>query len=289
MAITTTCPSCQGPLRVPDELVGHRVRCPVCQNVFEAAGDAPPTSAPAPGADAAGSPSAPEQPLWKNLQLELDKSDPNGQGQSPAPEPEPSPAPPPSRRPGLVGAVEMKLSIDDEPAPGPAAPPAPTPKRSEPPPPRRPAPPPRRREDRDDSDDDYRGPRRGPRDLGYRRRDSEPHRGVLVLVLGIVSLACVLLSFCYGLGAVIGIPLGITAWVLGHGDLRKIKNNEMDQEGLGLTQAGWICGIIGTILNSLVIVSCGAILAFVLTMAASQAASTKPAFAPPPPPPALGK
>ena len=67
---------------------------------------------------------------------------------------------------------------------------------------------------------------------------------------------------CYGLGILVGLPLGITAWVLGNGDLRKIKNREMDEEGLGMTQAGWICGIIGTILHSLGLLSCGAFIAF---------------------------
>lgn len=270
MPTTTTCPSCHGQLRVPDDLLGKQVRCPVCQNVFEAAAPAP-----APGADAPGPP-APERPLWKDLSLELDKSDPNGETQAPAPESAPAPA----RKRGLVGAVELTPSGGEEPA----APPRP----SAPTPPRRPdAPPgPRRRQD-DDEDDDY-GPRRGPYGRGPLRRDTEPHRGVLILVLGIISLAAVILT-CFYVGPLIGIPLGITAWVLGHGDLRKIKNNQMDPEGLGITQAGWICGIIGTILNSLVLLSCGGFIVFMLTMgAASQTSAPKPGFAQPPPP-AIGK
>ena len=101
---------------------------------------------------------------------------------------------------------------------------------------------------------------------------------MLILVLGVVSLVTVFLSFCYGLGTLVGIPLGITAWVLGHGDLRKIKNREMDEEGLGTTQAGWICGIIGVILHCLILLTCGGIIAFFLIMGANSGASTKPGF-----------
>jgi predicted Zn finger-like uncharacterized protein len=77
------------------------------------------------------------------------------------------------------------------------------------------------------------------------RRDAEPHRGTLILVLGIVSI--VMLVLC----GPAGLPLGIAAWVMGRRDLIKMRQNLMDREGEGLTQAGWICGIIGTILDSL--------------------------------------
>lgn len=98
--------------------------------------------------------------------------------------------------------------------------------------------------------DDYgeEAPRRRP------RPNYAPHRGVLVLVLGILSI--VLQCF----------PLGIVAWVLGNGDLKKIRAREMDPEGEGLTKAGWICGIIGTFLG--VFVCCvGGIVGFVNAMA----------------------
>jgi hypothetical protein len=74
-----------------------------------------------------------------------------------------------------------------------------------------------------------------------------------VLALGIASL--VLGSMC--MTAVIGLPLGIIAWVIGYRDLRKMRAGIMDPEGKGNTQGGYICGIIGTVLNVL------ALLAFV--------------------------
>lgn len=62
-----------------------------------------------------------------------------------------------------------------------------------------------------------------------------PHRGALLLVLGIVSLV-----LCQLLGPV--------AWIMGKGDLAKMDQGQMDREGRGLTQAGMICGIVATVL-----------------------------------------
>jgi hypothetical protein len=93
------------------------------------------------------------------------------------------------------------------------------------------------------------------------------------------------LNTCYGLGVLIGLPLGITAWVLGSGDLRKIKKGEMDEEGLGMTQAGWICGIIGTILQSLVLLTCGGLITFFLVAQGNMGAAPKPVFTAPTPAP----
>src|SRR4030095_3656072 len=61
------------------------------------------------------------------------------------------------------------------------------------------------------------------------------HRGTLILVLGI-------------LGLVICGPLGIVAWVMGSTDLKEIDAGRMDPTGRGLTQAGWIVGIVATVL-----------------------------------------
>jgi hypothetical protein len=44
----------------------------------------------------------------------------------------------------------------------------------------------------------------------------------------------------------------IAAWVMGHADMKEINAGRMDPEGRGLTQAGMIVGIIGTVLLVLV-------------------------------------
>lgn len=63
----------------------------------------------------------------------------------------------------------------------------------------------------------------------------KPHRGTLILVLGI-------------LGLVICGPLGIAAWVMGSNDLKQIDAGAMDPSGRSVTNAGRICGMIATIL-----------------------------------------
>ncbi len=62
-----------------------------------------------------------------------------------------------------------------------------------------------------------------------------PHRGTLILVLGILSL-------------IICAPLGIFAWVMGNGDLKAMGAGNMDPEGRGLTKIGKILGMIAVIL-----------------------------------------
>jgi hypothetical protein len=62
-----------------------------------------------------------------------------------------------------------------------------------------------------------------------------PHRGVLILVLGILGIVCCFIC-------------GIIAWVMGNNDLREIDAGRMDPFGRGLTQAGKICGMVGVIL-----------------------------------------
>jgi len=64
----------------------------------------------------------------------------------------------------------------------------------------------------------------------------QPHRGTMILVFGI-------------LGLVVCMPLGIVAWVMGSGDLKKMDAGLMDPEGRGITQAGKIIGMVATILT----------------------------------------
>jgi len=65
-----------------------------------------------------------------------------------------------------------------------------------------------------------------------------PHRGTLILVLGILSLL-----MCQ--------PLGIVAWVLANGDLRDMDEGRMDPTGRSNTEVGRILGMIAFILLGL--------------------------------------
>ena len=67
-----------------------------------------------------------------------------------------------------------------------------------------------------------------------------PHRGVLILVLGILGFFCFI--------------LGIAAWIMGKADLAAMDAGEMDPSGRGLTNAGKILGMIFTILAIILLV-----------------------------------
>jgi len=88
----------------------------------------------------------------------------------------------------------------------------------------------RSRDDDDDYDDDR--PRRRRRSADY-----APHRGTLILVLGILSFV--------GCSIFTGIP----AWIMGSGDLKEIRAGRMDPEGEQLTNIGKILGMISCILS----------------------------------------
>lgn len=70
----------------------------------------------------------------------------------------------------------------------------------------------------------------------------KPHRGAMILIFGI-------------LGIVVCGPLSIVAWIMGSGDLKEIAAGRMDPEGQSSTYAGWILGVIGTVLNIIIIVA----------------------------------
>ncbi len=64
----------------------------------------------------------------------------------------------------------------------------------------------------------------------------KPHRGVLILVFGILSwVVCQI--------------FGILAWVWGNTDLKEMDAGRMDPSGRGLTQAGRIIGMVSVLLT----------------------------------------
>jgi len=83
-----------------------------------------------------------------------------------------------------------------------------------------------RYDDDDDEDEDYEE-RRRPR--------KEPHRGQMILILGVVALAFV--HF-----------VGPFAWWMGATDLRKMREGRMDRSGESETRVGYILGIVSTAL-----------------------------------------
>ena len=62
-----------------------------------------------------------------------------------------------------------------------------------------------------------------------------PHRGSTVLVYGILGLMlCQLLA--------------IAAWKMGNDDLREMEFGRMDPSGRDITNAGRVCGMVGTVI-----------------------------------------
>lgn len=280
MATIVDCPTCTRKLRVPDELLGKKVKCPTCSGTFDA------MVAPAPAG--AGSSSGPAEP-----RLSLDDGGtlagasktqprPPGAGAGPPDSGAPSPAPPVSSEnpPGAVPSSEQETLSHFPSQEAPEEDLEPCPYCGE-----------KIARDatrctycKEDLEDDVKSDR--PWDRGYRpyrdvRRDSEPHRGTLILVLGIVSIVSSSLSVCsYGLLGIIGLVMGICVWVMGQKDLKKMRSNQMDPQGQGSTQAGWICGIIGTVFGALGFLFFVAAIGFFIVMAQSASKLT-----PPPTPP----
>jgi hypothetical protein len=96
------------------------------------------------------------------------------------------------------------------------------------------------REEEDDRgyDEDYEErPRPRRRRRSRYRDDLAPHRGTLILVLGILAIV-----------GVAPIILGPIAWIMGNNDLEEMRVGRMDPEGEGATNGGRICGMIATIL-----------------------------------------
>jgi hypothetical protein len=79
----------------------------------------------------------------------------------------------------------------------------------------------------------------------------KPHRGTLILILGILGI-----TFCA--------PLGIAAWIMGSGDIKEMDAGKMDASGKSLTNAGKVCGIIGTVVTIIAVIF--AMLGFMVAM-----------------------
>jgi len=90
----------------------------------------------------------------------------------------------------------------------------------------------------------------------------QAHRGSMILTLGIFALVCNLML----------VP-GIMAWILGRADIKEIDAGRMDPEGRGMTQAGMVLGIIGTLLPLVIIAIYIVIVIFVMLFVGVAAAA----------------
>jgi hypothetical protein len=198
MPIETDCPGCSRRLRVADDAAGGKARCPVCNTIYSVPGDDH-GSAPPPGP-------APDAARWK-------MRTPEGRSYGPVTRQE-------LDRWVSEGRVTADCLIQDgesqswrnaevlypvlqtvvAEAPEVRTSPAGTPANQP----------------------------RGPR--------VEPHRGAIILTLGIMSwMSCPL--------------FGVFAWSMGTADLHRMQVGRMDREGRALTQAGQILGMVHVVLS----------------------------------------
>jgi flagellar basal body-associated protein FliL/predicted nucleic acid-binding Zn ribbon protein len=92
----------------------------------------------------------------------------------------------------------------------------------------------------------------------------EPGRGATILVLGILSMIM--------LGFIAGIP----AWVMGNRDLRKIRDGTIAAGQWGLTAAGRVLGIIGTLLTLGAAVAVVVVIALTIVAARTASVGVRP-------------
>jgi hypothetical protein len=226
-----SCPACHRNLRVPNELMDRLVKCPTCDATFTATRASEPVPAPLPpparNTDAALAPPAGQPEI--NFSLEQDPEPVLGSMGGPPPPPALAEAETSRARTRVercpycdevIPRAALRCPFCEE-----------------------------RLEEEDDEED-----RPWERE-GAVRRDCQPHRGSLVLTLGIIGLAVSPLALCCGIFSlpfiVVSFSMGITAWVMAQGDLRKMRIGEMDPQGRGATTGGMVCGIIATVLTSL--------------------------------------
>ena len=94
------------------------------------------------------------------------------------------------------------------------------------------------------------------------RRDAEPHRGHLLRLLANFSVACGIVSFCTFFPSIVGLLLGLTAFVMARRDLKKMRAGVMDDQGREETENAWGHAFFGVILNFLLMVTLGLFLSF---------------------------
>jgi hypothetical protein len=229
MPVVVNCTKCQKKLKIPDELLGKKVKCPTCSAVFTAEaseGVAEDKPAPKPAAkkppvedkdDDVPAPKAKRKPVDEDDEDEGVSSKPSKRKAAADEDDEDEPPKKSSKR-------KVDDDDDDDDAPK---------KKS------------KRRGDDDDDDDDDRPSRRG-------RGNMAPHRGVMILILGL----CGILPCC------IGLICGPVAFFLGSADIKKMDEGSMDPTGRTLTQVGrfvglafgilWVLSIIGGTIQKLV-------------------------------------
>jgi phage FluMu protein Com len=233
MALEIRCPNCDRKLRIAEEHAGKQVRCPACQQISTApigATDSE-SSAAATAAENAATwhLKTPEGPIYgpitwpmvqswaaegriaADCQLAESRTGPWHEAGELLPQLRPSP------KPASVGSAAPATHPWMSPEPGEAG----------------------------GGGNPYSAP--GTAAIGSY---VAPHRGGLILVLGLIGFA-------------ISCPIfSLMAWVMGSHDLHEMRAGRMDRSGEGLTQAGQVLGMILSLLW--ILLGVGALIIFVI-------------------------
>jgi hypothetical protein len=91
-------------------------------------------------------------------------------------------------------------------------------------------------------------------------RDVASNRAMTALILGILSIMCT------------GFLTGIPAIIMGKMELIKIKAGKSNPAGNGIARAGFVLGIVGTVLTCLIVLTGIALIALAAFMGTSEPA-----------------
>jgi fatty acid desaturase len=100
---------------------------------------------------------------------------------------------------------------------------------------------------------------------GTLRRDCEPHRGPLILILGRLSLCLVIpgllgVAFIpFTLASLLGTGIGLTVVVMSKDDLDQMRSKVMDPAGKQNTMTGQTCGSVAMVIGIVGLVLAGLI------------------------------
>jgi hypothetical protein len=86
---------------------------------------------------------------------------------------------------------------------------------------------------------------------GLLRRDCDPHRGNVLVLLGSAAVLCGMAAICLGVPGLLGLPFGLVVYTLGQRDLERMKAGTMDPSGRALTIQGGELAVGGILLNLL--------------------------------------
>jgi hypothetical protein len=87
------------------------------------------------------------------------------------------------------------------------------------------------------------------------RRDCEPHRALWITLCGTSSLVLGSMGMVLcGVPGLLGLPLGVAAWLMGDHDLKQMRWGLMDPRGFRQTRRGRENGLLGAILSAVFLV-----------------------------------